>query len=287
MLSTFLTSNATTTAHLSAVLGTWTATADTYRPPHALYTPHIAAHVVTHLIPEPTRRYREECECDEVSQNQVCWGNSCQDIADSVLWWSDAAAFTTWGVDITYYPSRNDSVVVPAPQVLQRDTGGWLGPYSMLLPESTNHHYRNNDSSPTSSQYSIVTRYVQTWTTSLLQPLPQATVYNDETADQIMGATAVKATIAAQTVPTDVLVVRDTVDACGDDNVLVKPTLPLYNFTGTDRSRMQFTIWLMVKPDDPLYTILPLMYEEMKSWGQSGDLELRGPFCSQSDPQGA
>jgi hypothetical protein len=179
-----------------------------------------------------------------------------------------------------YFGARVDAGV-PFNRHVDQNTGGWIGPLSMILAQ--------NSTTDALDQY--VVRYAQTPTTPYLHMHPNCTLFDPEDFERSMGTIAVNETIQRQTHASHG---EDPYEpylkTC--DNGDVKPILPLFDFifvNDTDGSekleiKLDYKILTFPKKDKPMYKLFPMFQEKMNK-RQGSTFHISGSYCYGDDPK--
>lgn len=178
-----------------------------------------------------------------------------------------------------YFGARVD-VGAPFNQHVEHNTGGWIGPLSMILAQ--------NSTTDALDQY--VVRYVQTPSTPYLHMHPNCTLFDPEDFQRYMGPIAVNETVKRQTHTShgeDPY--EQYLKTC--DNGNVKPILPLFDFLfvndtdGTEKLeiKLDYKILTFPKKGAPMYKLYPTFQEKMNR--RNGVFHISGPYCYGDDPK--
>jgi hypothetical protein len=169
---------------------------------------------------------------------------------------------------------------------LDDHTGGWIGPFSVIMAQNTS--VASDPSNSLIDQY--VSRYVNTLTTPYLQMNPNCTLFRQVDFDYYAGPAAVNATIHKQTQ------VRQTSDpyeptkgTC--DNGNLQPMLPRFKigFTNSTQERMQievdYKILTVPAKKDKEYSLMPSLQKRFNRDDRA--FHISGPYCYGDDPKRA
>ncbi|GMH93303.1 hypothetical protein TrVE_jg10771 [Triparma verrucosa] len=157
-----------------------------------------------------------------------------------------------------------------AGDVTDLDTGGWVGPYSLLLPD--------DDDDPMTTEKTTKIRYVNSPATKYLQrPLDYTLTTSTSDFPRLFGELAVNNTISKQA--------GDISDPFAEnrntcDNGDAKPILPLVDFRidENDDIQIDFTFHLFVYPASES---LRATFEQ---WASDPTKPVSGPYCWNGDP---
>jgi hypothetical protein len=261
---------------LSSLLGTWSTWTHLSSHIPGLGRYEVMAYFVVHFVPDPTRQNNA---CDDnvdfldlsnsttsssMDISNWCreWNNEyCQYTHEElkhaqpkcfnmtnkhvVSDWSDVNAYYNIGISMSAgFPFNFDNE--------HRDTGGWIGPYSIILAQKPS----QSSSSSSSSSFTDTTdtndnddmdtyaiRYVRTTLTSHLQRYPiNQTLFPFEGYLLSFGPDAVTATIAQQaTIQHGQDPFVSQYATCQHGNIT--PILPLYQFT---QKKKKTTLMMMI-----------------------------------------
>jgi hypothetical protein len=164
----------------------------------------------------------------------------------------------------------------PINKRIKKDTGGWMGPISIILAQNMTEDTASDD-----SRRNVVdryeARYVHTPTSASLVMSPNMTMLSKEDFENFFGVKAVNSTTAVQS-----SIAGDPYEpylkTC--DNGSVEPILPLYQFefiqdpaTGNETINVKIDYKLLTIPDKDR-----IAWKFMPTLAKKG-LPVKGPYC--------
>lgn len=256
---------------ISSLMGTWTA--EVQMKDSGGNEMH--SFVVLHFICDPLKG-ANQCElenCDEVD-NSICLfehtggGSRCGSMFRDIADWSDALVFMYSGVDLNV-PSHD--------QKINLSTGGWTGPYNLVLAQGTTSSTNGLQNSKVVDNYTL--RYVQGPYTPFLRMDPECNLYDSLNFSENLGPIAINTTAQTQTT---LLNGEDPYEehlkTCAVGNI--KPSLPMIKFEFSTSSRTQiedlkvklsYKQLIVADDNNNLQKILPTM--------KPRGFPISGPYC--------
>jgi hypothetical protein len=304
----------------SAILGTWSTWTHLSAHIPGLGRYEVMAYFVVHFVPDPTRptacsdndiMHDGDVKCREWD-NRYCQVTHeelkhaqprCFNMTDPhiISSWSDVSAYYNIGIQMSAgFPFHFDNE--------QRDTGGWIGPYSIVLAEQKKppSNSKVDETDVTADDDTFAIRYVRTPSTSHLQRYPEnQTLFPFAGYLQSFGPQAVTATLAQQATlqhGQDPFVRQRA--TCQNGNIT--PILPLYQFSkrkktktksnrddnddddgGDDDWAVQVDYRALISPstENLSYKWMPWIQNQVNKRGLGFTVD--GPYCYFDDPNRA
>ena len=239
----------------------------------------MSMHIVVNLGCDSLGNYKRECDCDVLNGNEVCQKQTdnykTSDNVFKCVNISDTDAYVQ-GADATGYFSMGVKFDINELDIHEAvDSGGWIGPYSLLMPDDGNPQ-DGSDSSFTSM------RYVKTpYTDMIRHPDDYDITLHAADFDRLFGVHAINATIDLQAdFPTDSDPFAYAKDNC--DNGDVKPIMPLFDFKIDENEKLDvnFKFYLFTYPDAS--SIMRKVFPRLMKAGWP----ITGPYCYDGEMKG-
>lgn len=269
---------------ISSLLGTWTAQTHLKAD---IGSYELLAYFVIHFMPNPLRGYGcSLSDCNE-DLNQVCEKTAllhnkptCQTMLNNSLQWSDVNAFI-------YFGARVD-VGFPFNKHTSQDTGGWVGPFSLIMARNSSLSIKDGNNEEIIDQY--FARYVETASTTYLQMPEDCSLVREEDFRKMAGDIAVQETVTAQYDPNgDQDPYQKYLSTCSNGDV--KPLLPLFKFDfvrndinseETVEVKLNYKLLTVPRKKDYMYSIYPKIQNRFNNAGLG--FKISGPYCYAGDP---
>eukprot|EP00520_Triparma_pacifica_P010159 CAMPEP_0118645790 /NCGR_PEP_ID=MMETSP0785-20121206/7695_1 /TAXON_ID=91992 /ORGANISM="Bolidomonas pacifica, Strain CCMP 1866" /LENGTH=434 /DNA_ID=CAMNT_0006537709 /DNA_START=29 /DNA_END=1333 /DNA_ORIENTATION=+ len=268
----------------SSIMGTWTASGN-----YKVGAYSVEVNAIAHMTCDSLGNYRRtycNATCDAIEDNEVCVGTrfdthwtpsgptfefECADIASNStkVEGGEAAMYMSFG---SSFISSGDSHVA--------NTGGFVGPYSVLLPDTDEEADETGDKSVT------YLRYVKSLSSDLLkQPLNYNITTDDGSFERMFGQLALNNTIDIQAQSSDVDPYADYVGKdCSHGNIQNKLVLPLIEFRDNGDGQapgvhFKYQLLVDIQQTQPESTraLLKMLFDRLSS---ESDQPVSGPYCS-------
>lgn len=294
-------------SRLASMLGSWTAETNLRYPYHGGFEFFdVRAWLVVHLTINPMRDLGcQQADCPE-DQNRLCLHRPveqqielelCVNTNETEVEWSDLTAFFSFGFDL---------VAGPTNFVGQETSGGWIGPFHVVLAQE---QQDDNDSLSTKKNATerFVTRYVSTPSTKFLTPNRNASIYTFQDFANYAGIAAVQTTIQNQ-----LHLLHNNNDNMDPytrfwntcENGTVTPMLPMLSFdfglsngvVDTMNVNLQYHMLTMPIPGSDAYSVMPMVQQAFDSHDNTNSsssssppsaLQITGPYCFRNDVNGS
>lgn len=252
---------------LSSIMGTWTIEANMKKGGNKL-----EAHFIMHLT---CNSQTVGCNLDDCSEmdNDVCTLNetsypSCHRMNETTVDWSDVKAFFYFGLKI--------DAGFPFNKHLHQNTGGWVGPYSIILAQDFEKPKYNE-----SIADSYTAKYVYSPTTKYLKFPKDCDIMGYEDFDVYFGEGAVQHTVQTQATSRSIDddFYTPYLETCDNGDVMsILPRVEI-DFTHNDdlNININYKILTFPPPDGVLYWLFPKLIKRHK-------YPISGPYCYHDDP---
>jgi len=308
-MNTNMNTNIKNITRIASTLGTWTGQTHLKTD---IGSYELLAYFVIHFMPDPMRGYGCSLEGCIEQHNQICevgntdadgvdgYTQSCNDIAGNIIDWSDVTAFM-------YFGARID-VGFPFNKHRAEDTGGWVGPFNIIMANGDIPPNNDNDNDNDPAKPKVVDRYVSRYVKSPLTQylkMPQnCSLLGEDDFNKVAGPIAVDSTTQGQYDPN-----RSDDDSSDDydpyqkylgtcDNGDVKPYLPLFEFdfeqsqstdvNGTEtlqeniQVKVNYKFLTMPNKSDFMYKLWPMVQRRFNKANMG--FHVSGPYCYGDDP---
>lgn len=200
-------------------------------------------------------------------------------LVERVLYYVAHYSCTCVSVSAFIYFGAKVDAGIPFNVHKEHNTGGWVGPFSMILAQNST----LGGNTTVVDRY--VARYVQSPTTPFLHMHPNNTLLSANDFEHYLGPSAVNQTVKAQpNVTGDKDPYEQYLKTC--DNGDVKPILPLYEFsfvqdkdTGVESIQVKLDYKLLSIPHkkDIMYKVFPWMQSRVNR--RHRGFHISGPYC--------